>query len=198
MTVERLSLESQSEHIALVERDDRNVFGVMGLTLSASVRKRLDRKDPLLTTVRLLMQEGNIDDAEALLMQCMPRHESDTQDSRYFGVYWTAGDIAQQRGNPSEAIQNYIQAIQRFPEELRKGHLQRLEALGVETARAVLAKGGNLAETDAAAVLQNLLVLQSRLRGDGVVVFAQMSSAREMFGSLEHSGSGAHRSPRQR
>ncbi len=197
MVVERLSLELQGEHIALVEADDRNVFGVMGLTLSASVRKRLDRKDPLLTRVRLLMQEGNIDDAEALLMQCMPRHESDTQDSRYFGVYWTAGDLAQQRGNPSEAIQNYIQAIQRFPEELRKGHLQRLEALGVATARSLLARGGGLAETDAAAVLQNLLQLQGKLRGDGLVVFSQMRTAQKMFGSLEHGGSGAHRSKKQ-
>jgi tetratricopeptide (TPR) repeat protein len=181
-----------------VEADDRNVFGAMGLTLSASVRKNLDRKDPLLTQVRLLMQEGRFDEAEALLTQCMPRHEGDTQDSRYFGVFWTAGDIAQQRGNASEALQNYIQAIQRFPQELRKGHLQRLEALGVATARSLLARGGGLAETDAAAVLQNLLQLQTRLRGDGVVAFGQMNAARQMFGSLEHTGSRAHRSDRQR
>jgi tetratricopeptide (TPR) repeat protein len=198
MSPERLSLDSQREHIALVEADDRNVFGVMGLTLSASVRARLDRRNPLMTRVRKLMLEGNIDDAEALLTQCMPRHEGDTQDSRYFGVYWTAGDLAQQRGNPSEAIQNYIQAIQRFPQELRKGHLQRLEALGVATAKSLLERGGNLAETDAAAVLQNLLQLRCELRGDGVVVFSQMSAAREMFGSLEHTGSRAYRSDRQR
>ena len=198
MTLNRSRDELRGDYERLLLIDDRNVFGTEGLDLSASFRRRSKRDEPKFSIVRKLMKQSKNDEASALLQDCFPRNQYDVLDPRYFGVYWTAGELAQRRNNTAEAMQHYVEALQQFPTELRKSHLARLEALGVQKASEILAAGGSLAETDAAAILHQLLTSLEKCSPSRSIAFLAARNARDLYKSLEHGDSRAYRSPRQR
>ena len=144
------------------------------------------------------MKQRRFSEAQELVCQSLPRDEEDLQDDRYFWVLWTGGDLAQTRGDTLVALQSYCNTIQNFPQSIRRSHLERLEQLGIAVARERLLKGGGLAETDAAAILQQILSILQAKDPENAVAFLGMSSARKLYASLEHRGASAVRSPRQR
>lgn len=145
----------------LMERDDRGVFGPEGLKLSAAMRRKYQTVlEPANMRAQMLLRSGeekNMEEAERILRASLPRDEVDLRDERYFGIYWGLAEIAMQRSDKIAALDWFQQAIVQFPAAVRKNHLRRLVALGVQLSQWTNGSGDIvLSETDAAAILSRI------------------------------------------
>jgi len=115
---------------------------------------------------------------------CWRGNEEDLKDDRYFGIHWGLGDVAMRKNDPTAALLHYEQAIRTFPKALRKSHIQRLETLGILTAKSILETDSHTAETDAAAIATRVLNAITIYRD-----FGMGEHIDNLQSSLEHNGS---------
>ncbi len=142
----------------LMERDDRGVFGPEGFTLSASLRRKYKTALlPVRARAWQFMREQKFDEAEALLLQSLPRNAADLEDERYFGMYCGLADIALKKEDKVAALDWFRRGIESFPSAVRKNHLLQLADMGIDVAQWISTeRDDGLSETDAAAVLQRV------------------------------------------
>jgi tetratricopeptide (TPR) repeat protein len=136
---------------ALVQQDDRNVFGTESMQrISAAFRRKVkERGIPVMQQVQQLLSERTDESrskALALLQSSTPRNPDDLNDARYFSVYWTLGKTKKDEGDAHLALRHFLQAVEQFPSKSRAEHYMLIASLIQE----LFANG----ETDAAAVLQ--------------------------------------------
>lgn len=142
----------------LIRLDDRGVFGAEGMSIPAAMRRRFELvTEPARSRAWKLLTGGDLDAAEKVLADSLPRNADDHEDDRYFGIYWGMAEIAMKRGDKIAALDWFQQGIRKFPSAVRKNHVRRLLELGVQAAKWADGTGELcLDETQVAAILTRI------------------------------------------
>lgn len=179
-----------------MERDDRGVFGPEGLTLSAGLRRKYKTALlPVRVRAWQLIREGDIDAAEQLLTQSLPRNADDYEDERYFGIFCGLADVAVKKQDKIAALDWLRRAIENFPSAVRKNHLLQLADMGIDVAQWIRSeRDDGLTETDAAAVLQRVYVAMEPLAGNDRSIVKAGNRVVTELGRLETNGGHVTRS----
>jgi hypothetical protein len=163
----------------LMRLDNRGIFGAEGLSIPASMRRRFALvTEPVRSRAWKLLNAGQLDEAESILKDSLPRNAEDNEDQRYFGIYWGMAEVSLRRNDKIAALDWAQQGISKFPSAVRKSHLRKLVGLGVYLAQ--WADGSeeiNLTETDAAAILARITETLSRWTSAGAAPLEEMALA---------------------
>ncbi len=143
--VPRVPTLDEKQVVRLVNPKLVEAFGTISIDLPSRVRERVHRtmsQPPRFQQACLLLKK---DPAAALIMlDELLMHDAETQkDPRYFGVYWQRGAAleninADLNGNADwdSVIQQYAEAVVRYPDETRSNHYLKIARLLAEhTAR---------------------------------------------------------------
>ncbi len=142
----------------IIRLDDRGVFGAEGMSIPAGLRRRLELvAEPIRFRAWKLLNGGELEAAEKLLRDSLPRNADDCEDERYFGIYWGMAEVAMKKGDKIAALDWFQQGIQQFPGAVRRNHLRRLMTLGVHVSHLADGHGElQLEETHVAAILTRI------------------------------------------
>ncbi len=142
----------------LIRLDTRGVFGAEGMSIPAGMRRRLVLiAEPLRSRAWKLLNGGDLDGAEKVLANSLPRNAEDHEDARYFGIYWGMAEVAMRKGDKIAALDWFQQGIRKFPSAVRKNHIRRLLELGVQVSRWIDGTGElHLDETQVSAILTRI------------------------------------------
>lgn len=142
----------------LIRLDNRGVFGAEGMSIPAGMRRRLELiAEPLRSRAWKLLNGGDLDGAEKVLADSLPRNADDHEDERYFGIYWGMAEVAIRRDDKIAALDWFQQGIKKFPSAVRKNHIRKLLELGVQVSKWADGTGElRLDETQVAAILTRI------------------------------------------
>ncbi len=159
----------------LMTLDDRGVFGAEGMSIPAGLRRRFELvTEPARSRAWKLLNGNELDAAEKVLIDSLPRNPDDHEDERYFGIYWGMAEVAMRRNDKIAALDWFQQGIRKFPNAVRKNHLRKLIQLGVRLSKELEDRGDRLSEIDAAAVLARITETMERWTKANVVPLEDM------------------------
>ncbi len=183
--------------IRLLEQDDRGVFGPQGIEgLSAGMRKRYrTAMQPAQTRAFQMLRAGDLEGAEKILRESLPRNDADLQDERYFGIYCGLADVALKTDDRLAALDWFSRGIESFPSAVRKNHLLQLADMGIDVAQWIRSeRDDGLSETDSSAILYRVHQAMAPLAGANKTTARAGNKVTSELGRLETSSGHVTRS----